>query len=132
MKIIRTLVLSFIFGGLTAIVAQAFLILWVSVLGPSIFATILTLWSLGIIGSLLVVLGVYPKLEELSGFGIGFSFGGFCAALAGIFAGNKIETGSNSQAFIAAMRVGAFVICSGIVSSFLVAMISVFAGRGGV
>jgi hypothetical protein len=131
-KIIRTLVLSFVFGGLTSIVAQFFAIFWGSILGETIFVTLLSLICLGIVGTLLVIIGIYGKLEELSGFGIGFSFGGFCATLASIFVGTKANGGSSSDALKAALKVAGFVICSGITTSILVAALAVFAKKGGI
>jgi hypothetical protein len=131
MKTFRTLVLAFVFGGLTAVVAQGFFALWVSLIGPSIFATLLALACLGVIGALLIILGIFPKLEELSGFGVGFSFGGFAAAVAGIYAGTKSKTGSDAEALKAAAGVVVLVIGTGVLLSFIVAAVSFFAKKGG-
>ncbi|MDR2313645.1 MAG: SpoVA/SpoVAEb family sporulation membrane protein [Spirochaetaceae bacterium] len=132
MGVFKALVGAFIVGGIAAVIGQGFMVFWEGVLGPVIFANLLALACLGIIGGLLVILGLFPKIEKFGGLGAGLSFGGFCAVVASTFAATKSETGSSGKAAKAAFMVVLYVIGTGMLLSFLVAVISWFVKRGAV
>jgi hypothetical protein len=131
MKVFKALIGAFIVGGIAAVIGQGFMVLWGSLLGPTIFVDLLSLVCLGIIGALLVVVGLFPKVEQFGGIGAGLTFGGFCAVVAGTFAAKKAETGSSGEAVKAAVNLVLYVIGTGILLSFLIAVISWFVKKGG-
>jgi hypothetical protein len=130
MKVFKALIGAFIVGGIAAIIGQCFMIMWANILGPTIFVDLLSLICLGIIGSLLVVLGVFPKVNDFGGIGTGLTFGGFCAVVASTYAGTKAETGSSEAALKATLTLVLYVIGTGVLASFLVAVIAWFVKKG--
>lgn len=130
MNVFKALIGAFIVGGIAAVIGQGFMVFWGGVLGPTIFVDLLSLICLGIIGGLLVILGLYPKVEQFGGIGAGLTFGGFCAVVGSTFVAKKAETGSSSKAAGAAITLVLYVIGTGVLLSFLVAVISWFVKRG--
>jgi hypothetical protein len=131
MKVFKALIGAFLVGGIAAVIGQGLMIFWANLLGPTIFVDLLSLVCLGIIGGLLVVAGVFPKVEAFGGIGTGLTFGGFCAVVGSTFAAKKAETGSSGEAFKAAISLVLYVIGTGILMSFLIAVISWFVKKGG-
>jgi hypothetical protein len=132
MNVFKALIGAFIVGGIAAVIGQGFMVFWGGILGPTIFVDLLSLVCLGIIGALLVVLGLYSKIEQFGGIGAGLTFGGFCAVVAGTFAAKKSETGSSGEAAKAAVTLVFYVIGTGVLLSFLVAVLSWFVKKGAV
>ncbi|MDR2211409.1 MAG: SpoVA/SpoVAEb family sporulation membrane protein [Spirochaetaceae bacterium] len=132
MNVFKALIGAFIVGGIAAVIGQGLMVFWGGLLGPTIFVDLLSLVCLGLIGGLLVILGLYPKVEQFGGIGAGLTFGGFCAVVGSTFAAKKGETGSSGEAAKAAVSLVMYVIGTGVLLSFLVAVISWFVKGGAI
>jgi hypothetical protein len=130
MKLIKSMMFCFIGGGVTAVIGQGFLTLYGALLGPGLITIALSLISLGVLGAILTIAGIFPKLEKAAGFGAGLSFGGFCAAVAGTYAATMAQTNSAGKALKAALMLVLLVIGTGIALAFIVGLIS-FLAKGG-
>ncbi|GHV95854.1 hypothetical protein AGMMS50293_21740 [Spirochaetia bacterium] len=84
----------------------------------------MSLVSLGVVGVILVIAGVFPKLEKAAGFGAGLSFGGFAAAVAGTFVATKMQTNSAAKALKAALMLVLYVIGTGVVLAFITGLVT--------
>ncbi|MFA6808447.1 MAG: SpoVA/SpoVAEb family sporulation membrane protein [Eubacteriales bacterium] len=104
MNTLKPIMSAFVVGGLFSILGQGLMVLFISLLGGnSPFIGPLTLLSLGLIGAVLFIAGIYQKIEKIGAFGAILPFSGFAAAVAGVFAGTKVETGSWGSATKAAV-----------------------------
>lgn len=84
MKPYKTVIYSFLLGGLFALIAQAILSFWQVVLADtpmSFFMGGATLVSMGVIGCILGGLAVYQHFEEWATFGALLPFSGFAMAV---------------------------------------------------
>ena len=84
MKPYKTVIYSFFLGGLFALIAQAILVIWQTVLADTPMAFFMggaTLVSMGVIGCILGGKAVYQHLEEWATFGALLPFSGFAMAV---------------------------------------------------
>lgn len=128
MNIVKPILQSFIVGGLFSILGQSLMLALGSALGQnSPFVVPLTLVSLGIIGGILFIFGIYQKIEKVGAFGAILPFCGLAAAVAGLFTGTKAETGSWNAAIKAALSLVVYVIGIGTILSVIVGVIAFYA-----
>lgn len=84
---------AFVVGGLIAVFAQIIMLIMSNVLPVADLVPPVSLVILGIVGVVLVLTGVYPKLNEIGGFGAGIMFCGLVDAVAGVYMGGAMENG---------------------------------------
>jgi hypothetical protein len=91
---------AFVVGGCFAVVGHlVYVILSMIINDPTFPLTFpFTLCVMGIIGCILFLTDIMPKLDGLSGFGSMAPFSGLAAAFAGYYFGKKMETGDSSKA----------------------------------
>ena len=90
---------AFVVGGAFGVVGQCLVLLYgMTPIYESGFLSVAVLLTMGVIGGVLFVAGVYPKLEEVGGAGAQLMFSGLVAALAGMFCGVRKQTGSAGKA----------------------------------
>lgn len=118
---------SFIVGGLLAILTQGLMNLSVAALGAgSPFVGPMTLLLIGLIGGLLFIAGIYQKIEKVGYFGAILPLCGLVAAVAGVFTGTKMETGSSGAAAKAAINLVLFVLGIGTILSMIIGVIAFY------
>ena len=95
MVILKKIASTFIVGGMIGVIGQVLFTFYISVLGPdSPLMGAFLLVSMGLIGGILFVFGIYQKLEETSGFGAMLPFSGFATAISGAIVGAKMSGAS--------------------------------------
>ncbi|MDR3307782.1 MAG: SpoVA/SpoVAEb family sporulation membrane protein [Coriobacteriales bacterium] len=133
MKLFKQLVGAFVVGGALAFIGQLIYALWCAVIvsGESGFlstlAAPLTLASMGVVGGVLYLPGIYDKLEEWGGFGAMLPFSGFCVAVSHTVEGAKVDSGSFGKAVKAGAVLVAQIIGVGSLGAVILAAIAVFA-----
>lgn len=101
MKVLAASGRAFIAGGVVALIGQAILVaLSLTPLYSMGLSMIVALLLMGVIGGLLYVSGISPKLEEWGGMGLMMSFIGLPPGIAAMFNGIAQATGSKTKAFI--------------------------------
>lgn len=125
MTAIKQTAAAFLVGGLIAVVGQVFLNLYTMVLGPgSMFISAATLVSVGLVGAVLFVLHLYPKIEKFGGFGAIMPFSGLAAAVGGTIVGAKQEGASTGKAIKAGVMLVVYVVGIGTVLSAIIGVIA--------
>lgn len=126
MKACKTYVLSFLMGGFYCAIGQLFLMLWVSVLGPtSPYNMAATLLSMGVVGVVLFVAGIHQKLAEKTGWGSILVFNGFACALADTYEGAAAEGGAG-KGVLALLDLFLWVVGTGALLAIIVAVAAFF------
>lgn len=130
MDTVKQLGWSFLVGGLIALVAEVILVLvCLTPLYEMGFHTVASLLLLGIMGGILFVVGVYPKLEEKAGIGAIMPISGLMSAVSGMFCGAFKETGSKRKAaFAVLINLMGKVVLLAIVISAVIGSIYYFTG----
>jgi stage V sporulation protein AC len=86
---------AFLVGGMLGVVGEALVVLYSHTpLYAAGFSTIVALATLGLIGAVLFIVGIYPKLETFGGMGAVLPFSGLAAAVAGATFGVGKASGS--------------------------------------
>ncbi len=125
MKNFRTLVLSFVVGGIYAAIGQLFLMLYTMLLGPeSPWVGPLALVTLGVLAFVMYVTGLHQKIAPLSGLGSVMIFNGLAAGVAATFEGAADEADSNGKGAKAGTMLIVYVVGFG---GLLCMLISIFA-----
>lgn len=101
MKNGMSLVWAFLFAGCVGLLGEILNTVLGAVFssGPAEIAVVLTLLLMGVVGMILVLCGVYQKIEDKAEMGIMGTFVGFVPAAANMFMGLKKETGKSGAAF---------------------------------
>jgi hypothetical protein len=132
MRIAQRVVLAFIVGGALSITGQLLATLFAALLGPeSQFVGPLTLVGLGIVGGILYLAGVYPKLEKWGEFGAFLPFSGFCVAIATATESTKTESGSTASGVTAGIKLVLYVVGNGFIICVIIAVITAALGASG-
>lgn len=130
MKIAKPIAAAFVVGGILAVVGQLFLTLYTAILGAdSMFLAALTLVSVGLVGAVLFVAGIYQKIEKFGGFGAIMPFSGLAAAVGGTIAGAKQGGATTGQAIKEGVMLVVYVVGIGTVISVIIGVIAFFVGR---
>ena len=116
--VVRRLFSSFVFAGCFGAASQLLLIMWRAILGAdSTWAMPAMLLTLGLVGAVLYVLGVYQKLEEVGSMGAVMPFSGLVSAVAAAFEQGHEEGGGAGGAragfafFLYVLGVGSCIAC---------------------
>lgn len=118
---------SFIVGGLLSVLAQGLMDFSAAALGAeSPLVVPMTLTLIGLIGGLLFIAGIYQKIEKIGCFGAILPLCGLVAAVAGVFTGTKMETGSSGAASKAAVSLVLFVLGLGTILSVLIGVVAFY------
>ncbi|MEG0503778.1 MAG: SpoVA/SpoVAEb family sporulation membrane protein [Raoultibacter sp.] len=124
MKVAKSLLAAFIVGGALSVVGQLFLVMSMSILGPtSPFVGLMTLTCLGIFGAITFIFGFYQKLEKVGGFGAMLGFAGLATAVAGRIVAVKEDGGSSIEGVKAGLMLVVLIVGTGAFFSILVALI---------
>lgn len=127
MNMLKQILSAFIVGGLFSVLGQGLMSLFALTLGgDSPFIVPLTLISLGLMGGVLFIGGIYQKIEKIGAFGAILPFSGLAAAVAGAFSGTKAQNGSSSAAVKAAISLVVLVLGTGTILSVIVGVVSFF------
>lgn len=127
MNMLKQILSSFIVGGLFSVLGQGLMSLFALTLGGnSPFIVPFTLISLGLMGGMLFIGGIYQKIEKIGAFGAILPFSGLAAAVAGTFSGTKAQNGSSSAAVKAAISLVVLVLGTGTILSVIVGIVSFF------
>lgn len=130
MNVVKTLLAVFLSGGLLSVVGQVCMNLFVSLLGPgSPLVGALTLVSMGFIGCVLFIAGLYQKFEKFGGFGTIMPFSGLAAGIGSAFVAVQEEGGSTGAAIKAGLMVVVYVLGSGIALSAIIGTVAFFVGN---
>ena len=114
-------------GGIFSVLGQGIMAILSNMLGAdSTFVGPLTLVVLGLIGGILFIGGIYQKIEKISVFGAMLPFSGLAAAVAGTFAGTKMQSGSSGMAFKAAVALVLYVVGIGTILSVIIGVVAFF------
>jgi hypothetical protein len=92
MKIFKRLAGAFVVGGCAGVVGQLFITFFSFVLTDAMLAVMLSMLCVGLIGAVLVLTDVYPKISRFGGFGAelpvcGLIYGASCLAAIALKAG---------------------------------------------
>lgn len=127
MDTIKPMFSSFVVGGLFSILGQGLMVMFTSALGTGSGLIVpMVLLSLGIVGALLFVLGIYQKIEQIGAYGAILPFCGLCAAVAGTFLGAKNQTGSTGAGTNAAVSLILFVVGIGTILAVAVGIVAFY------
>ncbi len=99
-KVQGSLVGAFVVGGCIAVAMQVVMMLLSSVLPAEASAIVpaISLIILGLVGMVLVLTGVYAKLNEIGGYGAAIMFCGLVDAASGIFVGETMANKGDRSA----------------------------------
>ncbi|SHN57852.1 SpoVA/SpoVAEb family sporulation membrane protein [Desulfitobacterium chlororespirans] len=123
----KQIISSFIVGGLLAVLTQGYMNFSAGVLGAqSPLVVPMTLLLIGLTGGVLFIVGIYEKIEKLGYFGAILPLCGLVAAVAGVFTGTKMETGSSGAATKSALNLVLFVLGLGTILSMLIGAIAFY------
>lgn len=90
---------AFVIGGLFGVVGQLFIFGWSAVLGTEkALVNPLTMVTMGVLGLVLFLTGIAPKLEERTTMGVTIPISGMVIAIGGVTLGTKMETRSAGAA----------------------------------
>ncbi len=93
----RKLGYAFLVGGMFSVIGQLFIFGWTAALGAgNALVNPLTMVTMGVLGLVLFVSGIAPKLEELTTMGVTIPISGMVIAIGGVTFGTKMQTGSAS------------------------------------
>jgi hypothetical protein len=128
MNTFKPVLSAFVVGGLFSVLGQGLMVFFASALGgDSALVGPLTLVALGLIGGVLFIGGIYQKIEKIGAFGAILPFSGLAAAVAGIFAGTKAQTGSlRAAAKAAVVSLVLYIVGIGTILSVIVGVVSFF------
>ena len=86
---------AFGIGGMFGVVGQLFIFVWTAILGTgNQLVNPLTMVTMGVLGLILFLTGIAPKLEEKTTMGVTIPISGMVIAIGGVTAGVKAETQS--------------------------------------
>jgi hypothetical protein len=124
---------AFLVGGLLCLLCEIILVIFSNTpLYAAGFSALVSLLVMGVIGSILFIAGIYPKLEKFGGMGAVLPFSGLAAAVAGITVGVGKATGSVGKGAITAfIEIMTKVIWLGIAISMVIGAIYHFTGLEG-
>lgn len=129
MTAFKNLTGAFIIGGIFGVIGQALLSIYIGLLGPdSPLLLALLLVSMGLIGGILFIFGIYQKLEAIGGFGAMLPFSGLATGVSGTIVGAREAGASMGQAIKSGLMLVVFVADLGMVFSCIVGLIASFAG----
>jgi len=127
MNIFKQIVSAFIVGGLFAVMGQGLMSIFaMSLGGDSVLIVPLTLVSVGLIGGVLFIAGIYQKIEKIGTFGAILPFCGLVAAIGSLYAGTKAQTGSSGAAAKAGIQLALYVLGIGTILSIIIGAVAFF------
>ena len=98
-EFMKKLGFAFLLGGLFSVIGQLFIFAWGAVLGAeNALVNPLTMVTMGVLGLVLFVTGIAPKLEELTTMGVTIPISGMVIAIGGVTFGARYETGGAAAA----------------------------------
>lgn len=84
--VVKRLFATFVFGGCFGVLSQIFVVLWRAILGEeSTWVMPLMLVTLGFVGAILYIIGIYQKFEDVGVMGAIMPFSGLVSAVATAF-----------------------------------------------
>lgn len=124
---IKSVFSAFIVGGLFAVLGQGITVMLISLMGAdSMLIGPLTLLVLGLIGGILYIADIYPKIEKIGAFGAILPFSGLTVAIATVFAGTKAQSGSAAAAAKAAVSLVLYIVGTGFILCAIVGAVAFF------
>ncbi|MBP3867061.1 MAG: SpoVA/SpoVAEb family sporulation membrane protein, partial [Eggerthellaceae bacterium] len=127
----KNLLYAFLIGGLFGVIGQLFIFCWTAVLGAgNALVNPLTMVTMGVLGLVMFVTGVAPKLEEKTTMGVTIPISGMVVAIGGVTMGAKMETGSPAAAAKAGAGLPLRVLGTGAAISVVLSAILWFATHG--
>ncbi len=129
----KAVLMSFIVGGALGVLGALLVIAYsFTPLYLAGFSMVCVLATLGLIGAILFVTGLYPKLEKIGGMGAMLPFTGLPCAIAGAVVGVGMQTGSKGKAaMVAVIEFGLKILLVGTLICCTVSAIFFFAGFDG-
>jgi hypothetical protein len=120
---------AFLVGGCFAVVGHlVYIIISMIINDPTFpFTFPITLCVMGVIGCILFLADVMPKLDNLSGFGSMAPFSGLSGAFAAYYFGKKMETGDSSKALLNVISLLLRIVIGGCATAAVVAAVFFFA-----
>ena len=127
----KNLLHAFLFGGLFSVAGQLFIFAWSAVLGQGdALVNPLTMVTMGVLGLILFVTGISPKLEKYTTMGVTIPISGMVIAIGGVTLGTKLETGSAGAAAKAGAGLPLRVLGTGALVSVILSAVLWFATHG--
>ncbi len=124
MIVLQRLAKAFFLGGCLSILTQIIYMLYTAFLPFTDFALVLlSLFTMGVIGAILYVMDIYPKLEKMFGFGAMLPISGLSAAVAAGITHSLKEGLCWKQALKSGVIPVALVLIVGFVFSALLALV---------
>ena len=122
---------AFIIGGLFGVVGQLFIFGWTALLGQgNQLVNPLTMVTMGVLGLILFLTGIAPKLEERTTMGVTIPISGMVIAIGGVTFGVKMESGSVGAGAKAGAGLPLRVLGTGALISVILSTVLWFATHG--
>lgn len=122
---------AFIIGGLFGVVGQLFIFGWTALLGQgNQLVNPLTMVTMGVLGLILFLTGIAPKLEERTTMGVTIPISGMVIAIGGVTFGVKMESGSAGTGAKAGAGLPLRVLGTGALISVILSTVLWFATHG--
>lgn len=127
----KNLLYAFLIGGLFGVIGQLFIFCWTAVLGAgNALVNPLTMVTMGVLGLVMFVTGIAPKLEEKTTMGVTIPISGMVVAIGGVTMGAKMKTGNAGAAAKAGAGLPLRVLGTGAAISVVLSAILWFATHG--
>lgn len=127
----RKLGFAFLIGGLFGVVGQLFIFGWTAALGAgNALVNPLTMVTMGVLGLVLFVAGIAPKLEELTTMGVTIPISGMVIAIGGVTFGTKMKTENAAAGAKAGAGLPLRVLGTGAAISVVLSAVLFFATHG--
>lgn len=123
---LRTYALCFVFAGAAGLAAQLLYLLWQPVNAE--YAVELAFVTMGVIGALLYVAGIFQKMEDAAGFGAVLPLSGYTAGICGFCEAGIEERGTVGGGILGGCKLTLVVIGGGAVFTTIYGLICGFAG----
>ena len=122
---------AFVIGGVFGIIGQLFIYVWAAALGAgNALVNPLTMVTMGVLGLVMFLTGIAPKLEERTTMGVTIPISGMVVAIGGVTFGTKMETGSAAAGAKAGAGLPLRVLGTGAAISVVLSAILFFATHG--
>ncbi|HAM16788.1 MAG TPA: hypothetical protein DCP91_13245 [Eggerthellaceae bacterium] len=127
----RSIGYAFVIGGAFGVVGQLFIFGWTAVLGTgNALVNPLTMVTMGVLGLVMFLTGIAPKLEERTTMGVTIPISGMVVAIGGVTFGTRMETQSASAGAKAGAGLPLRVLGTGALISVVLSAILFFATHG--
>ena len=127
----KKLLYAFVIGGAFSVVGQLFIFGWTAILGAgNALINPLTMVTMGVLGLVLFLTGIAPKLENLTTMGVTIPISGMVIAIGGVTAGVKAKTNSASAAAKAGAGLPLRVLGTGALVSVILSAVLFFTTHG--